>query len=289
MKVAITGANGFVGTALRQHLELLGHEVTALIRHQSTTQTSNSVMVDYSNPASLKDALIGHEIVIHLIGKTHSQDSLKAINDYRRVNVELSQTIATACAECEIKTFIYLSSIKAMGENQHYCADSTPAPTSAYGISKLEAEQALQAIAQNSDMHLVVIRPPLIYCPMAKGNIERLRHAISQKRPLPLKSIKNKRSIVTLPDLCQIVASKLSPLEPHCVLLPTTPPTISTSELIERIARDSRMKARLLPLPPALLKFALRISGRSQEYEKLCGNLEVSPNIIVKNQRVTGL
>ncbi len=291
MKIAITGANGFVGQALYRHLTSAGHAVTALIRNQQIIDKQHGKCVNYNDPQSLESALKGHEVVIHLIGKTHSQDSLEALNDYQEINVKLSQTIAQASAKCDIKTFIYLSSIKAIGEAQSapYSINSTPAPISAYGISKLEAEQALQIITKNSGMKLVVIRPPLIYSPNAKGNIALLKKVITKRLPLPLKSINNKRSIVTLDDLCRIVENKLSPKEFHSVLLPVSPPSMSTPELVQRIAKDITIREILFPLPTPLLKFTLQVIGQSEQYDKLCENLEVLPNIIIQNERVKHL
>lgn len=276
MKIAITGANGYVGTALTEHLLAEKHNVTALSR-----SGNHSLQVNYDNATELQSALRGHQALIHLIGKTHSQDSMEALADYRKINVELSKTIAMAAADAGVKTFIYMSSIKAMGENRStpYQADDTPTPTTAYGISKLEAEKALQCICDRSGMKLIVIRPPLIYSPTAKGNIEQLKRVLTKGMPLPLKSIHNKRSIVTLTDLCKIIQITLEQQIEQRTLLPGSPPSLSTPELIERIASDSSLSSCMIPFPVALLRVGLSCLGQSETYRKLCGNLEIVPNI----------
>jgi len=285
MKVAITGSNGFVGQALSQHLLKSGHQVTALSRHSCTTK-SHFTKVDYSNDAELETTLQDHQAIIHLIGKTHSQDSVNALHDYRKTNVGLSKSIAIAAAKAGIKVFIYLSSVKAMGENrnQPYAADTPPAPTTAYGISKLEAETELLTICQKHGMKLIIIRPPLVYSPDAKGNIHQLRAALSKRIPLPLKSIRNKRSIITLLDLCTIINMGLTLKQKDTILLPASPPALSTPQLIERIAQDLSLKPRLLPFPARLIRLGLQVIGKKEAYNKLCGNLEVIPNVTTQDQ-----
>lgn len=276
MKIAITGASGYVGAALTKHLLAQKHSVTELSRSSDC-----SPQIDYSNANELLAELQGHQALVHLIGKTHSQDSMEALADYREINVELSKTIAKAAAKAGIKTFIYLSSIKAMGENRPtpYQADDTPAPTTAYGISKLEAEKALQSICDRSGMKLIIIRPPLIYSPTAKGNIEQLKRVLLKGIPLPLKSIRNKRSIVTLADLCKIIQISLEKKTGQCLLLPGSPPSLSTPELIERIASDNSLSSFMIPFPTIFLKAGLSCLGKSETHRKLCGSLEIVPNI----------
>ncbi len=277
MKVAITGANGFVGKALTQHLATRKHEVTALSRKSGAPYTE----INYNNQSALVTALKGHQAVIHLIGKTHSQDSLDALNDYRKTNVQLSKDIAIAAAKSGINTFIYLSSIKAMGESSPspYSSKTEATPTTAYGISKLEAENELRIICEQNEMKLVILRPPLIYSLDAKGNIQQLKAALSKKIPLPFGSIDNRRSIVTLEDLCEIIGTNLQPDASNSLLLPATLPTLSTPQLINRIAQDANLNPSLIPFSPSLIQFGLKLLGKSDLYDKLCGNLEIIPNI----------
>ncbi|MGH1371010.1 MAG: NAD-dependent epimerase/dehydratase family protein [Cellvibrionaceae bacterium] len=277
MKVAITGANGYVGKALTQHLQSEEFDVTALSRCSSPSMTK----IDYCDSLELQSVLKGHEAIVHLIGKAHSQDSMEALGDYRNTNVELSKTITITAAAAGVKTLIYLSSIKAMGGNRStpYCADDPALPTTAYGVSKLEAEIELKDICDEAGMTLIILRPPLIYSPNAKGNIQQLKNALTRGIPLPLKSIQNKRSILTLDDLCQIIQQSLESKPEPQILLPSSPPALSTPELIDRIAQDNALKSRLIPFPCALLKIGLSCLGKAEAYDKLCGSLEVTPNI----------
>ncbi|MYM62850.1 NAD-dependent epimerase/dehydratase family protein [Pseudomaricurvus sp. HS19] len=285
MQIAVTGANGFVGTALCSHLAKRQHRVIALLRSPAALNqwpedsNSRAVSVDYNDDSSLLTVLAGCDVVVHLIARTHSADSADALRDYLKVNLELSERIAKLAARAGIRRLVYLSSIKALGEatcGTPFSSGSEPQPTTPYGISKLETEQRLQELCQELGMELTVVRPPLIYAAHAKGNIHTLRRALEKGLPLPLASIHNHRSIVTLPHLCELLR--------HCCELPQMAgqtlltsdcPTLSTPQLVRKIAADIGRPARLLPIPPALLRLAARCVGKKEMADRLLGDLEV--------------
>lgn len=292
MRIAVTGANGYVGTALCQYLLQRGIEVTALLRakdghaqdsHALSTPTAagrslTHKTVDYRDLNSLTEALAGADAVIHLIAKTHTKDALSELVEYRAVNVDLSCTVATAAQRAGVKRLVFLSSIKVNGEStteQPFRNTDLPAPTTAYGISKLEAEQAL-AHTCGSALELVRLRPPLIYSANAKGNIHTLKQAIQKKLPLPLGRIHNKRSLIDLDLLCEYLYKSCIIAEANGkTLLISNHAPISTTELVRRIGRDIHTKPWLLPIPAAGIKLLGRLLGKQEAIEKLCGNLVV--------------
>ncbi|GAB3098949.1 NAD-dependent epimerase/dehydratase family protein [Aestuariicella hydrocarbonica] len=287
MRIAVTGANGYVGSALCQYLLDQGLKVTALIRqHRQSTSpelVNNHLRlekVDYQAPSSLVRALTGADAVIHLIAKTHAKDALSEIDEYRATNLGISQVVAQAAAQAGVKRLVFLSSIKVNGEHTGptpFRNSDQPAPTTAYGISKLEAEQALAQCCQNQ-LELVILRPPLIYSADAKGNISALKNAILRGWPLPLARIDNKRSIIDLNLLCDYLYKSCITAEANGkTLLISNHHPASTPELVQRIGTDIARQPLLLPVPTPLLKVASKLLGKQEQFTKLCGNLEIDP------------
>lgn len=176
---------------------------------------------------------------------------------------------------------MFLSSIKVNGEStisQPFRGSDQPAPTTAYGISKLDAEQAL-ADKCSDGTELVILRPPLIYSTNAKGNIASLKRAIEKRLPLPLGGIRNnKRSLIDLELLCEYLhQSCIAPDADGKTLLISNATPVSTAQLAERIGADIGITPRLLPVPPPALKLIGALTGKQDAVNKLCGNLEIDP------------
>lgn len=288
MRIAVTGANGYVGAALCQHLVGKGVEVIALTRRptmaggpsSSSSDLLQEIQADYSDTRALSNALSGVDAVIHLVAKTHSRDNLAHLEEYRAVNVGISRQIATAAQQAGVKRLVFLSSIKVNGEStsaQPFRSSDQPAPTTAYGISKLEAERALLDLC-DSAMELVILRPPLIYSADAKGNIASLKRAIRNRWPLPLGAIHNKRSLIDLELLCQyLYRSCVTPEAADKTLLVGNSSSVSTPQLVRRIGREIGIKPWLLPVPAAVLRLAAGLAGKQEAADKLCSNLELDP------------
>lgn len=293
MRIAVTGANGYVGTALCQHL--LGKDVEVIALSRSTHETLPPSdqrpdqrltrlikrSVDYHNSHNLTQALTGADVVIHLIAKTHTQDCLSALEEYRAVNVGISRQVATAARQASVKRLVFLSSIKVNGEStttQPFRHTDLPAPTTAYGISKQEAEQMLSKECGDAT-ELVILRPPLIYSVEAKGNIASLKRAIQKHWPLPLGRIHNKRSLIDLELLCEyLYQSCIIPEASGQTLLVSNSAPTSTAQLVQRIGKEIGIKPWLLPIPPAALRLVGTLTGKQEAIHKLCGNLEVDPS-----------
>lgn len=286
MRIAVTGANGYVGTALCQHLLGKGADVIALTRnpHVSLPFSNPQLIersVDYQNSHNLSQALTGADVVIHLIAKTHTQDCLSALEEYRAVNVGISRQVATAARQASVKRLVFLSSIKVNGEStttQPFRHTDLPAPITAYGISKQEAEQMLSKECGDAT-ELVILRPPLIYSVDAKGNIASLKRAIQKHWPLPLGRIHNKRSLIDLELLCEyLYQSCIIPEASGQTLLVSNSSPTSTAQLVQRIGKEIGIKPWLLPIPPAALRLVGTLTGKQEAIHKLCGNLEVDPS-----------
>lgn len=134
--------------------------------------------------------------------------------EYRRVNVEGTLNLAWQAVKAGVKRFVYISSIKVNGEqtstNLPFVADGPCAPEDPYGISKLEAERGLQMLASETGLEVVIIRPPLVYGPGVKGNFASMLKLIEKGLPLPLGSVDNKRSLVAIDNLVDLIVTCIS-------------------------------------------------------------------------------
>ncbi|MEO6012491.1 MAG: NAD-dependent epimerase/dehydratase family protein, partial [Devosia sp.] len=237
--------------------------------------------------ADWSGALHGAEIVVHTVARTHVLNDSEAdpLAAYRRVNVAGTTRLAEAAANAGVKRLIYLSSIKVNGEStpidRPFTEADTPNPTDSYGITKWEAEQALWRVCATTGLEGVVLRPPLIHGPGVKGNLRQLKRLIELGIPLPLANAPNKRSLLSLDNLTSAIAACLThPAAAGRTFLLSDGEDLSTPELIEEMARAMGRSARLWPFPPALLKAAASIAGRSAVADRLLGSLRVDSGAI---------
>lgn len=282
--ILVTGANGFVGKALCDYLARHDFQVKALTRTPNDfgSNIQNIVCDDLDAESSLLEAIKGFDVVVHLAARVHvmQESSDDALAAYRAVNVDLTLNLAKQAASVGIKRFIYLSSIKVNGEKTAvgacFSADDTPAPEDPYGVSKMEAEQALFELSRLTGMEIVVIRPPLIYGPGVGANFMAMMRWLARKIPLPLGAIDNRRSMVALDNLLNLILACTShPKAAGQVFLVSDGQDISVSQLLKKLAHAMKVPAILLPVPTTMIKFAAAIIGRTSVAQRLCDNLQV--------------
>jgi nucleoside-diphosphate-sugar epimerase len=283
-RIAITGPTGFVGRRLAARLLADGRVVRGISRRPPDTHVVDrewySVeVVDGSTEWS--EALAGVEIIIHLAARTHAirERGGGKLADYRPLNVDGTRRLAEGAARSGVRRLLFVSSIKVNGERtteRPYLANDPPRPEDAYGISKWEAEQALWETASATGLEVVVVRPPLVYGPGARGNFARLCDAVRRGMILPLGAVKNHRSLVALDNLVDLLACcAFHPAAAGHTFLVSDGEDLSTPELVRRIAAAMRTEARLLSVPPAALRFAGHITGQTAEVTRLLGSLQV--------------
>jgi nucleoside-diphosphate-sugar epimerase len=203
--------------------------------------------------------------------------------EFRRVNTEGTLNLARQAAAAGVKRFVFLSSVKVNGEiTRRGClfrADDVSAPEDAYGLSKLEAEQGLIALASETGMGVVIIRPPLVYGPGVKGNFASMVRWLRKGIPLPFGTVHNQRSLVALENLVDFIALCAQPERSPCaaneVFLISDGEDISTSELMRKAARAYGLEARLLPVPAPWIYAAATIFGKGAVAQRLLGSLAV--------------
>lgn len=291
--VLVTGANGFIGRALCSRMLTDGWQVKGTVRSIEQMKKLPAI-VDYIQIESIDSetdwatALEQVDTVVHLAARAHvmNETHKSPLSEFRRINTEGTKHLAQMAAEAGIKRFVFLSSVKVNGEGSEmpYTEKDEPSPIDPYGISKWEAEQALRKISSDTGLEIAVIRPPLVYGPGVKANFLRLLQLVEHGIPLPLASISNRRSLIYLGNLVDVIATCIShPKAAGQTYLVSDGEDISTSELIQRLAQAMGVSARLIPFPPALLRLAGKITGKSAELERLLGSMRID-SLKIRNE-----
>jgi UDP-N-acetyl-alpha-D-quinovosamine dehydrogenase len=277
----VTGASGFVGRALCDSLAASGRAPRRGLR-RSPAGTPDAIGVgDIGPDTQWASALDGVRCVVHLAARTHvlRESAADPLAEYRRINVLGTERLAREAAAAGVRRFVFLSSVKVNGERtaaNPYAEDDTPRPEDAYGVSKLEAEQALARLAAETRLEVVVLRPPLIYGPGVKGNFLRLMDVVARGVPLPLASVANRRSLIYVGNLVEAITRAIdAPQAAGRTYLVSDGEDVSTPELLRGIARALGARSRIFSCPPLLLRIAGRLSGRGAEIARLTGSLQV--------------
>jgi nucleoside-diphosphate-sugar epimerase len=281
MKILVTGANGFIGLRLCKYLSAIGSEVVPIVRRPTGTPDERIL----SNDEEWISALNGCNVVVHLAGRAHvmEEEAGDPLVEYRRVNVHGLLILAEHAVKAGVQRFVYISSIKVNGErtaqNHPFHASDIPEPEDAYGMSKLEAEQALKDLAHEKRMEVVIIRPPLVYGLGVKGNFASMVRWVRKGIPLPLGAVHNKRSLVALENLVDFIAlcadPERSPRAANEVFLISDGEDVSTTELLRKVANAYNVAPRLLPIPASWIRTATRLVGKRAMANRLLGSLVV--------------
>lgn len=282
-RVLVTGATGFVGRALCELLVRQGYVVRAALRQQGGAPrgVSEQIVIGTIGPQTQwGEALKGVSLVMHLAARVHVlNDSSDHLNLYEETNVQGTRSLAEASAAAGVFRFVFLSSIKVNGESTHgvqYGIDLAPAPEDAYGISKWRAEQVLTEVSARTGMQTTSLRPPLVYGCGVRANFLRLLRWVDRGWPLPLGAIDNKRSLVSIWNLCDLLLLLLEhPAAAGRTWMVSDGEDVSTPELLSRLAAAMGRRARMWPMPVSLLKAAGALIGRSEEVTRICGSLAV--------------
>lgn len=283
--IFLTGATGFVGGATLARLLAENIPVTAALRGRSKLACEDLTTVRFDNfdgTANWQDGLVGVDVVIHAAARVHVMNDTEAdpLSAFRQVNVEGTLNLARQAAACGVRRFIFISSIKVNGEGTPtgtaYTADDIPAPADPYGVSKLEAEQGLRKLAADTGMEVVILRPVLVYGPGVKANFLNMMRWLDKGVPLPFGAIRNKRSLVALDNLVDLIMTCIShPAAANQTFLVSDGEDLSTTGLLEKMSLALGRKARLLPVPSWILSGVAELLGKKAFSQRLCGSLQV--------------
>ncbi|WP_312932370.1 SDR family oxidoreductase [Pseudomonas sp.] len=294
--ILVTGANGFVGRALVEHLlTSQPRPVIAAVRQADADlppKASRRVAPALGPTAQWASALKGVECVVHAAARVHVMQDAVAdpLQAFRQVNTAGTLALATQAAQAGVRRFVFISSIKVNGEQtlpgQAFTADQPPQPVDPYGVSKHEAEQGLLQVARETGMEVVIVRPVLVYGPGVGANVASMMRWLARGVPLPLGAIDNRRSLVSLANLVDFVALCVEhPCAANQVFLVSDGEDLSTTGLLRRMSRALGRRALLIPIPPACLALMARVLGKTPVAQRLLGSLQVD---IEKNKQRLG-
>lgn len=280
----VTGAAGFVGRSLCDEMFHRGHQFRAVLRsHGQLSANGQTVTIgDIDAGTNWADALRGVDTVIHLAARVHVMKDKAAdpLEEFLKVNLYGTSNLARQAAAAGVKRLVYVSTIKVNGETtdaQPFAETDEPDPQDPYAVSKFQAERALQRIAQDTGLEVVIVRPPLVYGPGVKGNFFSLLAAIDKGVPLPLAGAHNARSLLYVGNLVDaLIACARHPAAAGQTYLVSDGEDISTAMLVEKIARALGRSNRSFYFPPGLLRTVANVSGRGEQIDRLFGSLRVS-------------
>ena len=294
-RILVTGSTGFVGKGLLRRLIDDGNEIRAIVRHKDEFVESLNIEVIYIDELTPEldwsQALSGVSCVIHLAARVHvlKDDTSDPLAAFERTNVHSTLNLARQAADAGVTRFVFLSSIKVNGEKTAsprngsvsnirsvFTEADEPSPEDPYAVSKFMAEQGLLKLSRQTNMDVVIIRPPLVYGPGVKANFLKMLSWLDKELPLPLGSVCNARSLVFLDNLVDFIVTCMNhPMAANEIFLVSDGEDISTTQLLRRTASALGKTPRLLPVPQAMLTVALKLLGKDGLAQRLCGSLRV--------------
>ena len=285
MRIVVTGANGYIGKHLGKKLNELGYYAIAAVRSKDVSIMDDFQEIYHTGDINLKTKwikVLGNiDCVVHLAARAHvtSEYESDPLSIFQVVNRDGTINLARQSVAAGVKRFIYISSIGVLGNNTVegvFTNHSAYNPVEPYAISKMEAEQGLISIGKNSNMEIVIVRPPLVYGPSAPGNFNKLLSLVVKGFPLPLGAFHEKKSMVSLDNLTDFllvcIKSKAAANQNFVI---SDGGSWSTVELIHLLSKYMKKNIFLVPIPIFILKFLGKITGRLTQIEKLSQPLEI--------------
>jgi len=288
--VLITGSTGFLGRALVASVATPTINVIAASRSGDLIASANIrgvAVPDINEATDWTHALSGCDAIIHTAARVHVMHERAAdpLALFREVNTAGTLNLARQAIAAGVQRFIFISSVKVNGEStasgQRFHPHDQPHPLDPYGVSKLEAEQGLLALARDSAMDVVIIRPVLVYGPGVKANFLQLMRVLRKGIPLPLGAINNRRSLVSLDNLVDFIKVCIDHrAAANQIFLVSDGEDLSTTELARKLVSHLHAPNRLLPVPQPLLYLGASLLGRRAVAQRILGSLcvDISKN-----------
>ena len=269
MLAAVSGASGFIGTALTRALAARGIAVRPDARPDGQRRPLFG--------QALADWLRGVDIVYHLAGIAHANAAHASRADFTAVNRDLTLDLRRASAAAGASAFVWLSSIKVLGETAEapLGVDAPYAPQGNYARSKAEAEQGLLSTSQTGGPRLMIVRPPLVYGPGVKGNFVRLLKLCASPWPLPLAGASGLRSMLGLDNLVDLLIHLAHAANPPTLLHARDDEEWRTTDLVRELRRLAKRPNRQFFVPAGVVKAIGRPAGLAGTASRLFDPLRV--------------
>lgn len=285
-KILVTGCSGFIGSALVTHLSSKGVSGICTLRQKRSRPVpgwQDILVGDINDETDWSTAIVNVDVVIHLAAHVHiMKETEQDLNNlYRSINVNGTEQLAKQAAAAGVRRFVFLSSVKVNGESTDgrgpFVETEKPCPIDPYGISKLEAEQVLLEISKKTGMEVVIIRPPLVYGPGVKANYLTMMYWLGKGLPLPFGAIHNRRSLIALDNLVDLITTCIDHIAAaNEIFLVSDGEDLSTTDLLRRMAIAMDKPTRLITVPQGILKLGMKLLGKADLAQRLCGSLQVN-------------
>ncbi len=280
--IALTGASGFIGRSLIREFKIHFDDICTIGR-TPLSECCNNIFLDFSaNDWRVVQNLSKVRVLVHSAARAHvvGEESKNPLDEYLHFNTKSTLKLAEQAASVGVTRFVYISSVKAVGESttgQEPFSNTSPLmPTDSYGYSKALAEEGLKEIAERTGMEVTIIRPPLVYGVGVKANFQSMMRLAKLNLPLPLASISNKRSLVALQNLVDlIVKCTTHSLASNQTFMVSDGEDVSTPQLLAAMTRAYGKEPRLLPCPPIVLSSLINFIGKRDVNDRLLGSLQV--------------
>jgi nucleoside-diphosphate-sugar epimerase len=278
-KIMVTGCNGFVGSNLCKTLKENNFNTIKVSR---SSINNKEVNLDLKNYINWKSYLANIDIVIHTAGRVHFtwESTNEKLNLYKKINVEGTLNLAKQASISNVKRFIYISTIKVVGEksqaNKPFNEGDYLEAVDPYAQSKIEAEEELIKLSKETNMEIVIIRPPLIYGPGVGANFLNLLQWVHRGIPLPLKAVKNLRSFISLYNLIDFIILCIDhPDAKNEIFFISDDDDLSIVHLIKKISKAMNKSTKLIYVPIIILKFICMVFMKKDIIDKLTDSLQI--------------
>lgn len=279
--VLVTGASGFIGRRLVAALAKEGYAVRAAARDAESVPVAAGVthvaLPDLARPVDWAGLLAGVSHVIHLAGLAHAPGVL-ADDVYMRINALAAGELAQAAARAKVERLVFVSSVRAqagLSADHAITEKDQPAPTDAYGRSKLEAERLIEA----SSVASTILRPAVVYGPGVKGNIASLATLAKTPMPLPFAGLDNRRSLLALENFIAAVSLVLGTERAvNETFLVADAKPISVANLVGAMREGLGRPPLLVGVPQGAVKRLMRSFGKEAEWERISGSFVIDPS-----------
>lgn len=274
MKIKITGGSGFVGSNLIPFLKRNNYSVEKISRGE----------LNDISALQLQDV----NCIVHLAGKAHDLKNLSDPKEYYDVNFELTKKVFDAFLTSNATKFIFLSSVKAVADvvEGTLTENDTPNPKTDYGKSKLMAEDYILRQQVPSNKQVYILRPCMIHGPNNKGNLNLLFGLVKKKIPYPLAAYNNRRSFLSIDNLLFVVERLVSKDIANGVYNVADDEPISTTELIEILARSLGQKARFFKVPRIVIEFFAKVGDIFRLPINTHRLTKLTENYVVSNRKI---